>query len=236
MTQRNAIFSDVLILCGGKGIRLRSVVSERPKVLAEVGGGPFLDILIEELSRTGFKKIILSVGYLKEQVKDRYAPRGIFFAEEESPLGTGGAIKNAEPLITSDHFLVMNGDSLVLGGIDLTKLYMFHVDKNALATIVLARPRTEKDYGAVLLENNAKIKSFDEKQNRGESHFMNAGVYMMSKEIFSRMPMSPFSLESDFFPTLIDDALYGFPVDGEVIDIGTPERYVRAKEVFKKQD
>lgn len=235
MIQHAVAFPDALILCGGKGTRLRSVVSGRPKVLAEIGDRPFLDILIEDLLRAGFKRIVLSVGYLKEQVKDKYASRGVFFAEEESPLGTGGAVKNAEHFMTSDHFLVMNGDSLILGGIDFSKLHKFHVDKNALATIVLAPPRAEKDYGAVFLGGDAKIGSFNEKQDRKEPHFMNAGVYMMSKKIFRHMPMKPFSLENDLFPTLVGDALYGFPVGGEVIDIGTPERYAKAKRAFKNK-
>ena len=109
---------DIVILAGGLGTRLRPAVSGRPKVLAEIGGRPFIDILIENLLRVGMQRIIISVGYLKDHIKDYYAEQGILFAEEESALGTGGGLKNAVSLIRSDQCLVMNGDSWVAGGID----------------------------------------------------------------------------------------------------------------------
>ncbi len=227
---------DVVILAGGLGKRLRSAVSDRPKVLAEIAGKPFLDILIDNLLQKGFRRIILSVGYLAYQIKDRYAKRGILFAEEESPLGTGGGVKNTEALVESDHFFVMNGDSWMPEGVDLRALHDFHKKKNALATVVLARPREEKDYGAVFLDNEGKISRFNEKTKEENDHFLNAGVYLMSKEVFPRMPTGPFSIEVDFFPGLIGDAFYGFPANGEVVDIGTPERYKAAQEKFFSED
>jgi D-glycero-alpha-D-manno-heptose 1-phosphate guanylyltransferase len=232
--KKSADLSDVdaVVLAGGLGTRLRPAVSDRPKVLAEVGGRPFLDLLIEHLRSMGCARIILSVGHLKDQIKDRYAGKGIIFAEEESPLGTGGGVKNAELLVRSEHFLVMNGDSWIPGGIDLHAFNDFHKKKNALATMALARPRSEKDYGAVFLDKDSKISRFSEKSKEEGDHFLNAGVYLMSKKVFSRMPGSPFSLEADFFPKLIGDAFYGFPVEGEVVDIGTPERYGAAQQVF----
>ncbi|MDO8537077.1 MAG: nucleotidyltransferase family protein [bacterium] len=222
---------DVVILAGGLGTRLKSVISDRPKVLADVGGRPFLDILIKDLLKTGFERIILSTGHLKDKIKDHYAGKGIFFAEEESPLGTGGGIKNAEPLVQGENFLAMNGDSWIAGGVDLAALYDFHNKKNALVTIALTRPRSEKDYGAVFLDDDGKILAFNEKNKEEKDHFLNAGIYFMKKDVFSRMPSYPFSIESDFFPKLVGDGLYGFVVEGEVIDIGTPERYEAAKKI-----
>lgn len=224
---------DVVILAGGLGTRLQSVVSDRPKVMAEVGGRPFLDILIKQLSNNGLMRIILSVGHLKDQIKNYYAGKRILFAEEESPLGTGGGVKNAEQFVQSDHFFVMNGDSWLPEGINLPALHNFHKEKNALTTVALTQPRKEKDYGAVFLDKDKKINRFNEKQGYNENHFLNAGIYAMSKEVFSRMPEGNFSLETDFFPSLVGEAFYGLPVGGEVIDIGTPERYKLASKIFK---
>jgi len=224
---------DAVILAGGLGRRLRSAVSDRPKVLAEVAGRPFLDILIDNLRRAGCRRIILSVGHMKDQIKDHYAKSGVFFAEEESPLGTGGGIKNAEPLVRGENFLAMNGDSWPAGGVDFESIHNFHKSKNALITLALARPRNEKDYGAVLLDRGGKITSFNEKIKKEGGHFLSAGIYVMSKNVFRRMPDGPFSLETDFFPKLTGEAFYGFPVDGEVVDIGTPERYESANKIFK---
>ncbi len=223
---------DVVILAGGLGTRLRSVVSDRPKVMADMGGKPFLDLLVEYLRGAGFGRIILSVGHLKDQVKDHYAGKGILFAEEEEPLGTGGGVKNTERLVLSDPFFVMNGDSWLPAGIDLRALHDFHRENDALVTLALARPRNEKDYGAVFMDKNSRISRFNEKLKEKGDHFLNAGVYVMNREIFSRMPSGSFSLEVDFFPKLVGDAFYGFPAEGEVVDIGTPERYEAAKKIF----
>ena len=223
---------DVVILAGGLGTRLQSVIFDRPKVLADIGGRPFLDILIGDLSSMGFKRVILSVGHLKNQIKNRYAAKKILFAEEENPLGTGGGVKNAESFVKSPDFLVMNGDSWITGGVDLGALYDFHRKKNALVTVALTRPRKEKDYGAVFFSKDGKIVKFNEKSAGEGAHFLNAGIYFMKKTVFARMPRNSFSLETDFFPSLIGDAFYGFVLDGEAIDIGTPERYSLAQKLF----
>lgn len=223
---------DIVILAGGLGTRLRPAVSDRPKVLAEIGGRPFMDVLIENLLRAGMQRIILSVGYLKDHIKDYYAEQGILFAEEESPLGTGGGVKNAERFVQSDQCFVMNGDSWITGGIDFKTFHDFHRSKNALATLMLTRPRKEKDYGAVFLEEDGKISGFNEKAKENKTHFMNAGVYLIEKKAFRLMPCGAFSLEIDFFPRLVGGAFYGFPVDGDLIDIGTPERYRAANDIL----
>jgi len=221
---------DVIILCGGLGKRLRPAVSDRPKALAKIEDKTFLDILIDELLKYGFKNIILCVGYLKEQIKDHFnylKDYNIEFSEEESPLGTGGALKNARMLIKSDTFMVMNGDSIC--NVDFKNFFDFHIDKRAVLSMVLTRSLDTLDYGNVALDESQRIISFKEKIDTNKESLINAGMYMMQKKIFAYVPEDDiFSLEYDLFPKLITDKCYGFISKSKMIDIGTPERYTKA--------
>ena len=227
---------DVVILCGGLGKRLRSVVSGEPKVIAKIGDKAFLDILIDNLLMEGFKNVILCVGYLKEQIKNHYGKNydySITFSEEEEPLGTGGALKNAEPLIISNPFMVMNGDSFC--NVDFGSFVDFHILKEALLSIVLVRSNTAEDYGSVTLDDSQRITDFNEKIADGSrsGNIINAGVYLMEKDVFSFMPeQNTFSLEYELFPKIVNNRCYGFLTEGEFIDIGTPERYEKAKDMY----
>lgn len=227
---------DVVILCGGLGKRLKSVVGDRPKVLARIGGKVFLDVLINNLLLYGFRRIILSVGHLKEQIIDHFRQKAeyeceIEFSEEHAPLGTGGALKKTEPLIKSDTFLVMNGDSFC--DVDFDKLLDFHIGKSAIMTMVLARSDAIKDYGSITLDDSCRIQGFKEKVSSVSNKMVNAGIYLMQKDIFSYMSEGDvFSLEYDFFPRLTESECYGYLTGGELFDIGTPERYEKAKKIF----
>jgi len=222
--------TDVVILCGGLGKRLRPVVSDRPKVLAKIGEKTFLDIIINNLLLYGFKNIILSVGHLKEQIKKHFNYRddyNIKFSDEEEPLGTGGALKNAKSLIRSEPFMVMNGDSICK--VDFRSFVDFHIEKEALLSIVLVRSKMTEDYGSVILDNSQRITDFNAKVAGRSENIINAGMYLMKKDIFSYMPeQNKFSLEYDLFPKIINNRCYGFLIEGEFVDIGTPERYEKA--------
>ncbi|MCK4736539.1 MAG: hypothetical protein KAT65_29065, partial [Methanophagales archaeon] len=174
------------------------------------------------------------VGYLKEQIKNHYDKNQdytITFSEEEEPLGTGGALKNARSLIRSNPFMVMNGDSIC--NVDFRSFVDFHIGKKALLSIVLVRSNTAEDYGSVILDVSQRIVDFNEKVAGGGENIINAGVYLMEKDIFSYMPeQSRFSLEYDLFPKIVDNRCYGFLTEGEFIDIGTPERYEKAKDLY----
>lgn len=223
---------DILILCGGQGTRLASVMGDKPKSLAEIKEKTFLDILMESILSQGFRKIILCVGHLKDQIKNKYEGiPGIFISEEALPLGTGGAVKNAEKFVQSKSFLVTNGDS-IFTGLNFKKFYDFHEQQNGLISVALSAPRKDKDFGGVSISENNSISSFSEKSNLDVEKFMNGGVYLMKKEVLNLMPSSPFSLEYDFFPKFSGGSLYGFISPGEVIDIGTPERYEYAKKLL----
>jgi NDP-sugar pyrophosphorylase family protein len=233
---------DVVILCGGLGKRLRPVVSDQPKVLAKIGEKTFLDILIDKLLTHGFKNIILSVGYLKEQIKnhfnfdyDKQYDYTIAFSEEAEPLGTGGALRKANPLIRSNPFMVMNGDSICK--VDLRSFIDFHTEKKALLSMVLVRSKTAQDYGSVTLDDSQRITGFNEKVAGGSENLINAGIYLMEKDIFSYMPeQNRFSLEYELFPKVINNRCYGFLTEGKLIDIGTPERYEKVINLLKRAE
>lgn len=221
---------EVVILCGGKGTRLLPTVSDRPKALAAFGNTTFLEILIDSLKKNGFKKFIFCVGYMKHQIKDHFKNRddvSIIFSEEEKPLGTGGALKNARSLIRSKTFVVLNGDSIC--EIDYHEFYRFHKKTKAILSMALVQTQETKDFGSVMVNESHEITSFKEKVTAQNPSLINAGVYFMQKEIFSYMPdISNFSLENDFFPDIVGKRCVGFIINSELIDIGTPERYQKA--------
>lgn len=221
---------DVVILCGGLGKRLRPAVKNKPKALAKIGEKAFLDILIGMVLSHGLKRIILSVGYLKEQIMEHYVSRrdcDIVFSEENVPLGTGGAVKKTKNLLKGDSLLVMNGDSIC--DVDLNEFYRFHDKNNNMLSMLVVKSRmdSEQDKGVVEINELNRVVAFREKAKVSkENFFVSGGMYFMRNDIFSHMPAANnFSLEYDFFPKILDKGVYGFLCDNEVIDIGTPERY-----------
>lgn len=231
----NAIESkhiDVVILCGGLGKRLPQVTKDMPKSMAKIKNKPFLDFLIKQVLSYGFRRFILCTGYKSDLIEDYYRNKNneieMVFSREEQPLGTGGAIKNAQKNIKSDIFLVMNGDSFC--NIDLRKFLHFHVEKKALASIALTSSRKINDVGLVRINDKQGIINFSEKSNKQNNGYVNAGIYFFNKQIFN-YPLNKykFSLEYDLFPNLISKGIYGFVVNSELVDIGTPERYEKAK-------
>ena len=220
---------DIIILCGGLGKRLRSVVQNQPKGLVAIAGKPILEILVDDLLNYGAQKIIFCVGHLKEQIIEHFSGRNdceFLFSKEDSPLGTGGAIKKAKTLVKSSHLMILNGDSMCQ--VNYEKFYEFHLQSQSLLSMILALPvEDSQDYGNVQIDVDHKICSFQEKkQPKERCGFMNAGIYLMKKEGFAKMPKrQSFSLEYDFFPKILQtDRCSGFVVKQNVYDIGTPER------------
>lgn len=223
--------TDAVILCGGQGKRLRSVVADKQKVLAQVGDSPFLDILLKNLKRQGIQHVVLCTGYKAEALEDYYRqnPQGLImeFSREASPLGTGGALKNARYFIGSDPFLVLNGDSFC--GVDVKAFLDFHRSKSARASVVVSSVKETSDFGRIALDDLAQITGFKEKADTAPG-YVNAGVYCFNEDVFSLMPEdAAFSLEHDLFPALVGKGFYGFVVEEAFLDIGTPQRYEEAK-------
>lgn len=229
---------DCFILCGGKGKRLKKITGKVPKPMASIGKRPFLDIVICHLRRLGFKRFILGVGYGAEFIKKYYSKNKIpgvkiIFSKEARLLGTGGALKKAQKFIKSKDFLVINGDSF--SDFNPREFIRSYRQKNASALILLRKIKNSKDYGLVSVNPRSEIVSYNEKISKGRGGFINSGVYLFSRKIFSMMPAKPvFSLEYDFFPSIVGKGLYGHKGSGFFIDIGTPDRYLKAKEYFLK--
>ena len=228
---------DAIILCGGLGTRLQSVLKDKPKPMAEFNNRPFLDLLIANVGRFGFQRFILCSGHkggsIKEYFENKNDGKTYAISQEVSPLGTAGAIKHAEPLINSDAFLAMNGDSFC--EIDLTSLINFHHSKDALASVALAPMEDASDYGGVALGGNDKITSFDEKKNAPSSGWVNAGVYIFKKSILDHIPAGKkVSLEQELFPSMAGNGLFGYTTQSRLLDIGTPERLKRARKLLIK--
>lgn len=231
--------TDAVILCGGKGTRLKSLTAEKPKILVPVGGRPLMDTLLTNLSGAGFRRIILGVGHLKHKIREylqenegRYGGISIEISEEETPLGTGGGLKKAGSLVKSDEFLVMNGD--IIFNLNFEKFYQFHGAKKGKLSMALTHPQAENEYGGVSVDAEKRITGFKEKDDNLEGKFINAGIYFMNRELLPLMPSGQFSLEHDFFPKMIGGGFYGFVAPGRFIDIGTPGRYAKANKEWDR--
>lgn len=226
---------ECIILAGGMGTRLQSVVSDVPKCMAPVAGHPFLYYLIESLTEAGFNHIILSLGYKHEVVEEwlRANPSPIHISTviEETPLGTGGAVKLALTKAHDDEVFILNGDTYF--NVNYRAMIEPHRETQAAATIALKRMENFSRYGVVDFEEHThQILRFNEKQPC-ESGFINGGVYLINRRELEDYP-DKFSLEKDFFETVITHYfLCGYISDGYFIDIGVPEDYERAQADFK---
>lgn len=230
------IFPDVVILAGGLGKRLNSVTGGAQKVLAKIGHQPFLEILIDYIASQGGTRFILCVGHSSDEVeeyfKDKYSDREIIFSREQTPLGTGGAIKQGLGFVQTEYFLAMNGDCFCV--IDYKRLMAFHKKQKAQATLAVTLMPDARDYGTIVIAPDGAIEAFKEKQPIAAEAFINTGTYFFNREVFSLVdtPLK-FSIEYDFFPHLVGKGFYAFKVENRFIDIGTPERYSWAQEHLK---
>ncbi len=236
---------NALILAGGLGTRLRSAVPDRPKVLAEVRGRPFLSYLLDRLHSFGITRTVLCTGYLGERIREAYgdtyaACRGgagldrvmrLVHSREESPLGTAGAIRHALPFIASDPVLVINGDSF--HDADLRLFLARYRARGAKAGVLLAGVPDTSRYGRVETNDDETVSAFVEKGGDSGPGWINAGIYIIGRDLVAQVPAgTAVSLEKEVFPGWIGHGLYGFRSEGRFIDIGTPESYREAEEFF----
>ena len=229
--------TDTLILCGGKGTRLQKIVSDKPKILADIKSAPFIKYLLEYLQKMGVKRTILCTGnkhdQIKKWIKTEYSGNiEVIFSYEKKRLDTGGAIKNAYELINSNNFIVLNGDSYCK--INYKDLLLKHSKSEALLTIVVTSSTVNNEYGSVAIDKNNNVIKFKEKATNNNKSYINAGIYCFSKKIFNYMPTNnTFSLEKDLLEIIKDNKYYAYVTKKRFVDIGTPKNYYLAKNIIK---
>jgi NDP-sugar pyrophosphorylase family protein len=228
---------DAILLCGGAGLRLRSVIGNAPKGMADVAGRPFLELLLGQLCRQGFERVILAVGYQKDAIHSHFGEQAfglhLEYSAESSPLGTGGALRNAADLVRSESVLVMNGDSYT--DADLGAFAAGHREARTDASVVVVAADGRGDCGSVLVDANGDLASFQEKQGPFHAPYVNAGIYLMSRQMLYEIPAGiEVSLERELLPLWLEQGkcIKGFVCPGRCIDIGTPERYRSAQDVL----
>ena len=215
----------VVILAGGLGTRLRPTVCDRPKVLADVAGRPFLEWWLRALDKRGARRIVLCTGYMSELVErtfgHRYGGAELVYSVESQPLGTGGAIRNALREVHSETILVLNGDSYCEPCIG--SFIESHVSRSAVASLVLTKVDETERYGRVTLLRDRRIEEFIEKGGTQGAGWINAGIYCIQRSLLEVLPEEqPFSLERDLLPDWLSGRVYGFAKASPFIDIGTP--------------
>lgn len=221
------------ILAGGLGTRLRSVVADRPKVLAPVAGRPFLAHLLDQLASAGLDEVVLLVGYGADQVSaafgDRYKDIRVRYSTEQHPLGTGGAVRHARPHFDRERVLLLNGDSYCdfdLGGFARSTL----ADQVGM---VLAEVDDTARYGRVEVGRNRRVTGFTEKAAAGGPGRINAGVYLLPGDRLAELPANqPVSWERDVLPNWVASGLVTGHPGGRFIDIGTPDSFAAAEAFF----
>ena len=235
---------QAIILCGGQGTRLRSVIGEKQKTMTKVGAVPFLVNVVNYLKSYKITNVIFATGYKSHEVRDYFGEKYYFgidvsYSEEKTPLGTGGAIRNALPYIKYDYVLVLNGDTLFKA--NLKNLEKAFLSSNADMSIICKEVDDRSRYGSIRLDfNNEKVKgnnndfgiitSFDEKKSdsdkKEEELYINGGIYILKKKLIEEIPSNEkLSLEKDLIPRWISEnkTITGIISDESFIDIGTPE-------------
>ena len=224
-----------LLLAGGYGTRLRPLTYTRPKHLLPIGNKPHIEHVLDLLARHGVDEVVMLTSYLAEAFEGVIADaraRGVTVevTHEAEPLGTAGALKNAESLLGAGTFLAFNAD--VLTDVDLSWLLDAHAGAGAECTIMLTPVEDPSAFGVVPTEDSGRVTGFIEKPPPGEAptNLINAGVYVLEPSVLDRVPAGEvWSAERQLFPQLVDDGvMYAYGSDAYWMDIGTPQKYLTA--------
>lgn len=221
---------EAIVLAGGLGTRLRQVVADVPKPMASIAGRPFLEILLGSLARKGFARVVLSLGFMAEKISDhfgaRFAGMDIAYVVEDTPLGTGGAIRLALEVCTQDHVFVFNGDTYL--DLEVQSLEEQWEVKGHPLVVGRLVPDTSR-YGRLVVDGE-RVTCFAEKGIAGPG-LINAGCYVLATDALAKFPLNqPFSIETDYLvPEVTSATVEVFVTEGMFIDIGIPEDYARAQ-------
>jgi mannose-1-phosphate guanylyltransferase len=223
-----------VILVGGEGTRLRPLTYTVVKAMVPILNKPFIEYVFRYLKSHSIREIILAMGYKPDCITDYFGDASqlgtkLVYSIETEPLGTAGAAKNAEQYI-DNAFFVMNGD--IFTDINLTEMLRFHKNKGAKVTIALTPVEDPTRFGVVETDSNQRVTRFVEKPKREQvtSNMINAGIYIIEREILNRMPQGKrFMFERDVFPALLAEGepVFGYATDAYWIDAGTPEQYLQ---------
>ena len=224
---------QAILLCGGMGTRLRSVVADRPKPMADICGKPFLQYLLEMLRDKGITEVIFALGYMGEMIEEYFQDGSAFglkiaYSYEEEPLGTGGAIRNALPNILEEEVLVLNADTYF--PMDYQGLYHFHQENDGDFSLATRAVPDISRYGAVRRDAAGRILAWNEKLGDGGQPLageINGGIYVMKKSLIAEIPEGKQSLEQDCVPKWLSEGkrIFGLPFEGYFMDIGIPKDY-----------
>lgn len=229
-------YPDIIILAGGLGTRLRDSVNNLPKSMASVCGRPFLEYQLDYLNRFGFRKVILSTGYLSNSIENYfgsgYKKLKIIYSVESEPLGTGGAVKLAFSKVVTPHSLILNGDTLFR--INLDYFFQQHIEDLARVSVALRYVDDASRYGIVECNSSGGITAFREKSPEIAPGLINGGIYLIKSGYFRMLGLpDKFSLEKDFFQKKADPDLFKAQVFNDYfLDIGIPADYDRAQTEF----
>jgi D-glycero-alpha-D-manno-heptose 1-phosphate guanylyltransferase len=232
--------TELLILAGGLGTRLRQTVRDVPKPMAPINGIPFLDYLMAHWRDQGVQRFVLSVGYMADSIRTHFGTRyhdcAVDYAFESTPLGTGGAIRNAtiNCVWSGKHMVIVNGDTWFP-----VRLRTLAADANRLGqpvTVAVKRIADNDRYGGVVLDENGLVRQFIAGNRQMENPIINGGTYLVNREYMAdhlRDKPGPFSFERDILEPLAVAGLLGASMqDVQFLDIGIPEDYLRADELM----
>lgn len=229
---------EAIILAGGMGTRLKDVIADAPKSMAPINGRPFLEYQLDLLERWGLKRVILSVGYQKELIRlhfgEQYKSLALIYAEEEEPLGTGGAILNALQYAQGYAVFIFNGDTYF--DVNLRRLDDFRRIKEADLCLTVRFEIDPARFGLLEFDNNNRITRFYEKSKGPDEGYINGGVYLVRKDYMLRFGLpEKFSFEKDFLQKYYQtEEFYGMRCFSYFRDIGIPGDYQKANDEFKR--
>lgn len=223
-----------MVLAGGLGTRLRSVVADRPKALAPVDGEPFLARVLDQLARAGCTRAILCTGHLGDRIErefgDDHDGMPLVYSREGIPLGTAGALRHALPLLPDDATLVVNGDSYA--DVDLGAFVAWARQHGPLPSLVAVAVEDTTRFGRLDVDPEGCVVGFAEKGVSGPGR-INAGIYWLTRAALEAGPLvAPSSLERDVLPGLASSGLRAYCSGAPFLDIGTPESFAAAAAFF----
>ncbi len=224
---------EAIVLAGGFGTRLKDVLPDIPKCMAPVQGKPFLCYVLDYLESQKVNKVILSVGYLNDQIINyfgsEYNKLKIDYAIENEPLGTGGAVKLALKKCVGETVFVVNGDTYFLP--DLQELEQTHTQTSADITIAVKMMPDASRYGLVIADSDGRITAFEEKHPGSRSGWINGGIYLLGRNTIDNYAADKFSLEREVFNANVASMhLQAYKTDAFFLDMGIPEDYARAQD------